>query len=124
MNQTQKLWSLKYHCCDDKNPPAIAFYALSASSFFIAIFFYGTAFLCGRRKPEIPYIPDDLLPIDHSRSAHDSSVSLSDNEHPEPFTSTNSLEPSLKLAESTDETDDDDQPIFAGPMSNPNLIKF
>lgn len=115
MNQTQKLWS-----CDDKNRPAFEFYTLSASSFFIAIFFYGAAFLYGRRKPEIPYIPDDLLPIDHSRSANDSSVSLSDNEHP--TTSANILEPLPKLIDSTDETDDDD--LLLQSISNPNLIEI
>lgn len=122
MNQTQKLWSLKYKCCDDKNPPAIEFYTLSASSFLIAIFFYGGAFLYGRRKPEIPYIPDDLLPIDHSRSANDSSASQSDNE--QPTTSANIFEPSPKLVESTTESDDDDQPIIHHSISNQNLIEI
>lgn len=122
MNQTQKLWSLKYHCCDEKNPPAIEFYAMSASSFFIAIFFYGAAFLYGRRKTEIPYIPDDLLPIDHSRSANDSSVSLSDNE--QPTTSANILEPPPKLVETTDDSSDDEEPIISHPISNPNLMEI
>lgn len=121
MNETQKLWSLEYHCFDDKNPPAMEFYALSASSFFIAIFFYGAAFLYSRKKPDIQYIPDDLLPIDHSRSANDSTVSSSDNE---PNTSANILDPSSKVIESTDETDDDDQPIIFHPNSKHDLIEI
>lgn len=130
MNKTQIFWSKTLKCCSDRESSEVEFISLSCISIFVSILFYIGTYIFTLRKERIQYIPDDLMPPEHSGGQSSEAImninvpnpSISDS----PRTNRTSL---TKITNISDDSSSDDEPLSIqkdAPSNNiqPNLLEF
>lgn len=129
MNQTRITWSETLHCCQDRTLDLLGFWVATASAIFVAIVFYCSAFVYTRRREQVQYIPNDLMPYDRSNEMAGSQNALGeldDSTEPGPSTSySRNIEDrpfDLEKVDNTCSLAEDDDNISA--RSTQRLISF
>lgn len=125
MNKTQIKWSKDLKCCNDRQSSVLEFATLSCITIVVSVLFYIGTFSLTLRKERIQYIPDDLMPPEHSNHHHHQSsrpvmnihaagTSISDS----PMTNRTILTKTPNLSDDSSSSDDE-------PLPNiPNIPKI